>query len=188
MLEEDIPIAPGTVLRRLTAAHAAAFAAHVAHDLDHLAEFLPWPELTADTAGAARWLGAYERREDARVVAAGIRQAGTLAGGGVLFHHEPVSAVVELGIWMGAQAQGTGLATAACRALLAAARRELGVERVVWQSAAGNARSRRLAEKIGFSYEGTARSSLALRGGRLDMDVLSLVGEEIDRAYSDAFP
>ncbi len=124
--------------------------------------------------------GAYERREEGRVVALGAWDGDTLLGGGVLFHHDPEGANVELGIWIVTAAEGRGLATAICRTLLEQARRDLGAERVVWQSAVGNLRSRRLAEKLGFVYEGTARSVLPLRGQRLDLDVLSLVGAELD--------
>ena len=44
----------------------------------------------------------------------------------------------------------------------------------------GNTRSRRLAERLGFVFEGTLRSSYVLRERRLDVDVLSLVGPELD--------
>ncbi|HEV3001860.1 MAG TPA: GNAT family protein [Solirubrobacteraceae bacterium] len=172
----------GIVLRRLTPADAEPFAAHIARDLEHVGEHLPWPWVTADAEGAARWLAAYEAREGGRVVAAGAWHGDALVGGGVLFFHDPATAVVELGVWTTAPAEGRGVATAACRALLAAAREELAVERVVWQSSTRNPRSRRLAEKLGFVHEGTLRSSYVLRGERLDVDVLSLVGAEIDRA------
>ena len=43
-----------------------------------------------------------------------------------------------------------------------------------------NTRSRRLAERLGFQHEGTLRSNYVLRGERLDTDVLSLVGAELD--------
>lgn len=172
----------GLVLRRLTAADAEAFAAHIARDLVHVGAHLPWPWVTAEPEGAERWLGAYERTEDGRVLAAGAWQGDVLVGGGVLFFHDPANAEVELGVWATTGAEGHGVATAVCRALLAAAREDLGAERVVWKSSTANTRSRRLAEKLGFVHEGTLRSSYVLRGERLDVDVLSLVGVEIDRA------
>jgi len=188
MLDDPRPLTTGldgVVLRRLTPAHAKEFAAHVARDLDHLGAYLPWPARTADAAGAEAWLGAYDERLEGRVVAAGAWHDEVLVGGGVLFAHDPAQAVVELGIWMTSGAAGRGVATAVCRALLAHARRELEAERVVWQSATGNVRSRRLAKKLGFVHEGTLRSNYVLRGERLDTDVLSLVDGEIDRALDE---
>lgn len=176
----DVQLPGGLSLRRLTALDADAFAAHVAADLDHLGEHLPWPAVTDEPTGAADWLGAYERREEGRIVAAGAWDGDELAGGGVLFHHDPGQATVELGIWVVTGHEGRGSASAICRALLARARADLGAERVVWNCTSGNVRSRQLAERLGFFHEGTLRSSYVLRGRRLDIEVLSLVGAELD--------
>jgi ribosomal-protein-serine acetyltransferase len=174
---------PGRVeLRRLTTADAAAFADHVARDGARLGEHLAWPAVTDTPEGAERWLGAYQRREDGRVVVAGAWHDGALLGGALLFQHDPVNRNVEIGCWLVAAGEGHGVAAAACRAMLAIARRELGAERVVWRAATGNVRSRRLAERLGFIHEGTARSDYLLRGNRLDTDMFSLVGAEIDSA------
>jgi ribosomal-protein-serine acetyltransferase len=176
---------PGTVeLRRLTTADAAAYADHVARDGARLREHLAWPAVTDTPEGAERWLGAYERREDGRVVVAGAWHDGSLLGGALLFHHDPVNRNVEIGCWLVAAGEGHGVAAAACRAMLEIARRELEAERVVWRVAPGNVRSRRLAERLGFRYEGTARSDYLLRGTRYDTDVFSLVGAEIDAAIA----
>lgn len=180
-LGDGVDLGSGVELRRLGSADADAFAAHVAGDLEHLGEHLPWPALTRDPSGAADWLGAYERQEEGRVLAAGAWQGDALVGGGVLFRHDPDAAAVELGIWMVTGSEGRGLAGAVCRTLLAVARRDLRAERVAWNCTTGNARSRRLAERLGFVFEGTLRSSYVLRGRRLDIDVLSLVGAELDR-------
>lgn len=60
------------------------------------------------------------------------------------------------------------------------ARGALGVERVTWQCTAVNARSRVLAERLGFRHGGTLRGAYVLRGARYDLDVLSLVGSELE--------
>jgi len=165
---------------RLTSADADEFAAHVRSDLERLRMHLPWPDPTSTPEGAARWLGAYERLEDGRVGVAGMRHDGQLLGGALLFHHDPDAANVELGCWVVAAGEGAGVVSAACRRLLAHARAELGAERVEWHVGSTNERSRRLAERLGFVHEGTLRSNYPLRGERLDTDVLSLVGAELD--------
>jgi ribosomal-protein-serine acetyltransferase len=176
---------PGRVeLRRLTPADAAAFAAHVASDGARLGEHLAWPAVTGTPEGAGRWLGSYERQEDGRVVVGGAWHEGELVGGALLFQHDPINRNVEIGCWLVAAAEGHGVAAAACRAMLRVARGELEAERVVWHAAPENLRSRRLAERLGFRYEGTARSDYLLRGTRHDTDVLSLVGAEIDAALA----
>jgi len=176
----DTGLPDPVVLRPLTTADAEAFAGHVAGDLPRLSEHLPWPAVTDTPDGAAAWLGPYERREDGRVVVGGIWAGDALVGGALLFHHVPAADVVEIGCWLTAAAEGGGVAAAACTVLIGLARNELGAERVEWHSTTVNTRSRRLAERLGFQHEGTLRSDYVLRGERLDTDVFSLVGAELD--------
>lgn len=119
------------------------------------------------------------------MIAAGAWDRGELLGGAVLFHHQPAAGTIELGCWVVAAAEGRGVAAASCLELLALARSGLRAERVEWRTTPLNVRSRRLAERLGFHYEGTLRSSYALRGALLDVDVFSLVGPEIDEAVVD---
>ena len=167
-------------LRTLTAADAYAFAAHVVADAEHLGVHLPWPETASDPAGARAWLELYERGVDGRVVVAGVLDGDAIVGGALLMHHDPAFATVELGCWAVAAVEGMGVARAACEALIALARKELRAERVEWRTTTVNARSRALAERLGFRHEGTLRSAYVLRGERLDSDLLSLVGAELD--------
>jgi ribosomal-protein-serine acetyltransferase len=169
-------------LRTLRPDDAHAFARHAAADFEHLREHLPWAESATQTAGARAWLESYERREDGRVLVAGAFDGGDIVGGALLLNHKPDAAIVEIGCWVSSAAQGLGVARAACAALIAYARDELRVERVEWHCTTVNPRSRALAERLGFEYEGTLRSAYMLRGERYDLDVLSLVGDELDSA------
>ena len=184
ILETELPVV--VELRTLTAEDAGPFAEHIASDLDRLKEHLPWPATTATSAGAERWLGAYERGEGGRVLAAGAWSRGVLIGGAVLFRHDVPQHNVEIGCWVVAAGEGRGVALAACRTLLGVAVDTLHVERVEWRTTNANVRSRYLAEKLGFRYEGTLRSNYVLDGARCDTVVLSLVGGEITRAPATA--
>jgi ribosomal-protein-serine acetyltransferase len=172
------------ILRRLSSADAVVFAEHVARDLERLGQHLPWPERTATTQGAERWLRAYERHEDGRVLVVGAWDGLRLIGGAVLFHHDAEHANVEIGCWVLAAGEGRGLAYAACRELLAIARNELEAERVEWRTTPVNERSRRLAERLGFRHDGTLRSNYVMHDARHDTEVFSLIGSEIDRAIA----
>jgi RimJ/RimL family protein N-acetyltransferase len=176
---------PGSIrLRRLSADDAVPFAEHVAADLERLSVFLAWPARTADPDGAAAFLGQYAAQEEGRVLIAGVEADGALVAGIVLFHHDPVQATVELGCWSTSVAEGKGVVRAACREGLRVARGPVGAERVEWRTDPLNTRSRALAERLGFRYEGRLRSSYVLRGDRHDTDLLSLVGDEIDAAIA----
>ena len=188
MLDEPIPLSTGypepVELRRLGSADADAFARHVAADERHLGEHLPWPEVTNTPEGAADWLGKYERQENGRVLVGGAWSGDELIGGALLLHYDATYANVELGVWVVSAAEGTGVASAACRELIRVARDDLRAQRIEWQAAVDNTRSRRLAEKLGFTHEGSLRSIYELRGRRHSIDVLSLIGEEIDQAVA----
>jgi ribosomal-protein-serine acetyltransferase len=167
-------------LRTLTPRDADAFARHAAADREHLGEHLPWPDKASDPAGAREWLEAYESGSDGRVCAAGAFDGEEIVGGALLLCHDSEVASIELGCWATAAVEGLGVARAACEALIAFARAELGVERVVWRSTTRTRRSRALAERLGFYYEGTLRRAYVLHGRCLDIDILSLVGSELD--------
>lgn len=181
----DLPLLtrlPGEVrLRDLTPADAGVFAAHIASDVDRLAEFLAWPERTTTPEGALAFLQPYADQADGRRVVAGIWADEALVGGIVLFRHDEAAASIELGCWAVAAAEGKGAVRAACVEGLRLAR-GWGVERVEWLCDPGNTRSSGLAVRLGFVHEGTLRSSYPLRGRRCDTAVYGLVEGEIDEA------
>lgn len=55
----------------------------------------------------------------------------------------------------------------------------LGLARIEWRAFAGNDASRRVAEKVGFTYEGVQRSRLVQRGERKDSWVGSILPGEV---------
>ena len=168
-------------LRTLTPDDAEEFARHVAADVEHLRAHLPWADAARDVDGARVWLARYHEREDGRALAAGAFAGDALLGGALLAFHEPDAAAIEVGCWVTTGAEGQGVAGAASAALIGHARAALAAERVTWRCTTANPRSRALAERLGFTYEGTLRGAYVLRGVRYDLDVLSLVGAELDR-------
>nr|WP_154677311.1 GNAT family N-acetyltransferase [Parafrankia discariae] len=71
----------------------------------------------------------------------------------------------EISYWCAAGARGQGVATRASAALLRWGFGALGLERVEWRAAVGNHASRRVAEKLGFTLDGTLRSAIVLGDG-----------------------
>jgi RimJ/RimL family protein N-acetyltransferase len=88
------------------------------------------------------------------------RATGALVGRiGLLCHHDwPLEAApVEVGWTLAPEARGRGFATEGGRASLEAAFAHLDVARVISITTPGNARSRRVMEKLGLSLRGDAR-------------------------------
>lgn len=95
-----------------------------------------------------------------------IRTSGTLAG--VVGLYRVGNGSADLGFWMEPAFRGRGALTEACIAVLdfgfAPSPAGLGLQRVGWNAYAGNFGSARIAQKLGFRFEGTARLGAALRG------------------------
>ncbi|RDG30454.1 GNAT family N-acetyltransferase [Streptomyces corynorhini] len=78
----------------------------------------------------------------------------------------PRSGAWEVGYWTAPGHRGRGYTTEAVRAISHWAFTALGAVRVEWRAEVGNAGSRAVAEKAGFTLEGT------LRGGLLNKETL----------------
>jgi ribosomal-protein-serine acetyltransferase len=96
--------------------------------------------------------------------------------------YDPRTAAPELGCWIVSGHEGQGAMRGACLATIDHTRRGLGAHRIAWTVAAGNDRSRALAERLGFRHVGRLREAGVHNGCRQDLDVLALVGAEIDAA------
>jgi RimJ/RimL family protein N-acetyltransferase len=83
--------------------------------------------------------------------------------------------LADVGFLTAPAARGRGYAPAALRALCHWGFDALDVHRIEWRAYVGNEASRRVAEKAGFTLEGTARSALGHRGERRDCLVGALL-------------
>jgi RimJ/RimL family protein N-acetyltransferase len=84
----------------------------------------------------------------------------------------------EVGYWIVAESRGTGVGR---RALATTCRWGFGaleLQRITCRAAVGNTASRALAERVGFTMEGTLRRGLVLRGTRLDCWIGSLLPDD----------
>ncbi|MER5527179.1 GNAT family N-acetyltransferase [Streptomyces sp. NPDC002677] len=87
--------------------------------------------------------------------------------------------VAEVGFWTAKEHRGQGYTT---EATLAAARwgfTRLAIDRVEWRAEVGNQGSRAVAERAGFTVEGTLRSALNNKGVRRDCWVGSLLPSDL---------
>jgi RimJ/RimL family protein N-acetyltransferase len=72
----------------------------------------------------------------------------------------------DTGYWVRKSAQRRGFATEAAHALLRYGFDALGMRRIGLTHSAGNEASRRIAERLGFSFEGIQRGANILPGGK----------------------
>ena len=84
----------------------------------------------------------------------------------------------EIGYWLGAEYQGRGIMTRACRAMVDHAVKELGLHRVEIRCATGNMRSCAIPERLGFTREGVLRQAEWIYGVPVDSVVYSVLAPE----------
>ncbi|MDQ6692220.1 MAG: GNAT family N-acetyltransferase [Candidatus Dormibacteraeota bacterium] len=129
-------------------------------------DLLPWmPWAVAPTlAGVSSALSNFAADWDAeREYHFSFFLADKLVGAGGINRLPPVSgrpAEAEIHYWMHSGFAGRGLATEACRAMLAFAFDSLQVKEVILLAGEGNLASLRVAEKLGFSFELTSPDGL----------------------------
>ncbi|WP_328339853.1 GNAT family N-acetyltransferase [Micromonospora sp. NBC_00421] len=87
--------------------------------------------------------------------------------------------LAEVGFMTAPHARGRGWMPAALGALAAWGVTSLGLARVEWKAHVGNTASRRVAEKAGFTVEGTLRGGVSQRGNRIDAWVGALLAEDL---------
>jgi ribosomal-protein-serine acetyltransferase len=99
---------------------------------------------------------------------------------GVIGHHgiDRRIRATELGHWLAANAQGRGVMTRSCRALVKHAFEELGLNRVVIRCATENLRSRAIPLRLGFRHEGVLRDAEWLYDHYVDDDVFAMLARD----------
>jgi RimJ/RimL family protein N-acetyltransferase len=92
---------------------------------------------------------------------------------------EPEHGVIEIGhIWFGSALQRTPAATETVYLLARHAFEDLGNRRLEWKCDAANSRSRRAAERFGFTFEGVFRQHMVVKGRNRDTAWYSLLDGE----------
>ncbi|MET7686178.1 GNAT family N-acetyltransferase [Streptomyces sp. NPDC005423] len=87
--------------------------------------------------------------------------------------------VGEIGFWVTKEHRGNGYVTEATVAASRWAFTQLSIDRVEWRAEVGNTGSRAVAERAGFTIEGTLRSAINNKGVRRDCWVGSLLPSDL---------
>lgn len=154
---------PGIVLRVLRRGDARVLAALLTTEGETVREWLPWPPEALTPRGLRRVI-----RDAARELGrsgaflAGIRRNGELVGIVGLFDVAAGAGGARLAYWVTAPHRGRGVATAACRLLVAHAFAVMKLRFLELHCAAHNAAARAVAERLGFRLDTPPDSSADL--------------------------
>ncbi len=136
----------------------------------------------ADEAALAGFVAEFAANHDPAPWAVRPISTGLVTGWLTLMEIQPRNAAIEIGhIWFAPAMQRTRAATEAMFLLMRVAMDDLGYRRLVWKCNALNAPSRRAAERLGFTYEGTLRANLVVKRRRRDTAFFSIIEDEWPR-------
>jgi RimJ/RimL family protein N-acetyltransferase len=123
----------------------------------------------ADQAAFAAWLGERGRSSDPLFFALVEQASGAAAGMAAYLNIVPANGTIEIGhIWFAPSLQKTRAASEAIYLLARHAFEALGYRRLEWKCDAHNAPSIRAARRFGFTYEGTFRQHMIVKGRNRD--------------------
>ncbi len=157
---------------------AEAYRDLVLGDLDRLRpwEELARPGLTTDDVRAYLTPGLTGWAEGTGVPTAIVLDGQVV--GALAARITPATAKAELGYWSASSAGGRGVMTRAVEALVAALFAD-GLFRVELRTAADNRPSRAVAERLGFTLEGTLRQAYLIDGVRHDLCVYARLATDV---------
>jgi RimJ/RimL family protein N-acetyltransferase len=125
------------------------------------------------------WIGACAQSEDPQFFTILDSATGRALGMASYLRFAPDHRVVEIGhIWFGSALQRTPAATEAIYLLSRHAFEELHVRRLEWKCDAANERSRRAADRFGFTFEGVFRQHMLVKDRNRDTAWYSLLDGE----------
>jgi RimJ/RimL family protein N-acetyltransferase len=138
----------------------------------------PFPDLGSYRA----WAEDVASRDDPLFFAIVDRQHGRPTGVASLMRIDCANGSIEIGhIALSPELQRTRAATEGLVLLASLALGELGYRRLEWKCDALNEASRRAAARLGFTYEGTFRQAVVVKGRNRDTAWLSIVDGEWPR-------
>ncbi len=108
----------------------------------------------------------------------GIWQDDQMVGGILFFPVDQRIRSTEVGYWLGEQGAGRGLMTRSLKAMFHYVFDLLNLNRIGLQADFRNTRSRAVAERLGFTFEGIRRQSSEHEGQLIDMATYSLLADE----------
>jgi RimJ/RimL family protein N-acetyltransferase len=181
-LPERVPIAGSTVrLEPIDPARHARQLFDASHDsgaADLLFRHLPYgPFASFDDFKA--WLDGCAASTDPLFFAIFDSDSATPQGMASYMRMAPDHGVIEIGhIWFAPNLQRTRTATEAIYLMASHAFDDLGYRRLEWKCDALNERSRRAAERFGFTFEGVFRQHLVVKGRNRDTAWFSILDGE----------
>jgi ribosomal-protein-serine acetyltransferase len=151
----------------------------VLRNREHLQTYMQWMTDDYSLEHARKFLVAgIKDRLDRKTLGLALLREGNLIGSTGFNRLDWSAKVCEIGYWIDSKAEGKGLITKACQAMIEYAFDELEMNRIEIRCSAENLRSAAVPERLGFKLEGTLRKAEMLNGRPHDFLVFGLLADD----------
>ena len=158
----QLPVDDDLVLVLAEERHAQAMTDLIVRNQRRLARWEPWAEQPATLDNTRAYIRAaledFVRGRQISTILAVERGRQFIGRVGVRIN--PYAGSADLGYWIDADYEGRGIMNRAARALVSAVIDELGLSKIELRTSVENTRSRALAERLGFTFEGVLPAGL----------------------------
>lgn len=146
---------------------------------EELGKWLNWVPKTKTVKDVRKFLKKNKRFQEDLSGAFAIYFQGKLAGLVDLHEIHVRNNKSNIGYWLDKNFYGKGIMTGSVAAILNYAFKELGINRIAIEVAVGNVKSKAVAERLGFKFEGIAREANKMGESEyLDLEQYSLLRRE----------
>lgn len=146
---------------------------------EHLQTYMRWmtPGYSIDDARKFIFEGIKDRL-DKKTLGLALFRDGELIGSTGFNRLDWNARACEIGYWIDREAEGKGMITKACQAMIDYAFDELEMNRIEIRCSAENDRSAAIPKRLGFKLEGTLRQAEFLHGRAHDFLIFGLLAED----------
>ena len=159
--------------------HARGLFDAVNANREHLSQFLPWVDNMQSEADFNNYIknceSLYQQGKEVSFV---IILGEVLVGRIGLHHLNSQNKNVAIGYWLTKNAEGKGIISRSCKALINYGFGELGLHRIEIRAAVDNVRSQAIPERFNFTKEGILRQAELVNNRFLDLVLYSMISDE----------
>ena len=168
-----------TGLELTTQSHAAGLFAAIDANRQHLSVFLPWVGFMQAEEDVKAYLKnceiLYNEQKEISFV---IFHNNTAVGRIGIHHINQMNKSGAIGYWLTKDAEGKGIITKSCIAIINYGFKELNLNRIELKAAVENFRSQAVPERLGFTKEGIMRQAERVNETFLDLHLYAMLRED----------
>lgn len=171
-----IKITETLVLRPTTLESTSDIYEAITRERDYLRTWLPFVDWTQDESNTLEYVQGVIDNEEVQY---SIYDSDKFIGRIGFNHMDALNHKAEIGYWIIEEAQGKGIVTRSVKELLILGFTDLNLNKIVIKAGIGNAKSRSIPEKLGFTLEGIERDGELLVDNKYtDLAVYGLLKKE----------